>query len=134
MYVMKLQELDLEYQTVLKNRKQDHILVSHSAFGYLCKRYGLVQLSVTGIAPHQEPTPGTLAKLIEETKAHGIRYIFMETLASPKTVYVLAEEANLQVLTLNPAAGLTEEQIKSNADYFSIMRENLRNLQQALVN
>jgi zinc transport system substrate-binding protein len=33
---------------------------------------------------------------------------------------------------LNPIEGLTEEQANAGADYFSLMRENLRALREAL--
>ena len=46
---------------------------------------------------------------------------------------MIAEEANLEVLILNPIEGLTEEEEKNGEDYISIMEENLVNLEKALV-
>ncbi|GAB6098716.1 metal ABC transporter substrate-binding protein [Halanaerocella petrolearia] len=130
--VQELEELDQEYKAALKGAKRESILVSHSAFGYLADRYGFKQLSVTGVAPHQEPSPGTLAKLTKLAKEHKFDYIFMETLANPRIVNVLAKEAELKVLKLNPVAGLTREEVDAGEDYFSLMRQNLNNLQKAL--
>lgn len=132
-FAKKINKLDQKYQSILNNKTQDHILVSHSAFGYLGHRYGFEQLSVTGVAPHEEPSPGVLARLTTYAREHNLEYIFMETLASPKTVNVLAEEANLQVLELNPVAGLTKEEKESGEDYFTLMYQNLENLKKALV-
>ena len=108
-------------------------MVSHASFGYLADRYGLEQLAVAGVSPHQEPSSKDLARLTKEAEEHGIDYIFMETLASPKTVEVLAQEANLKVLTLNPVAGLTAKEQKQSEDYISIMKKNLSSLRKALV-
>ena len=132
-YAAQIEQLDREFKEGLAEKKREYVLVSHSAFGYLGKRYGFKQLSVTGISPDQEPTPGSLARLIEEVKEHNLEYIFLETLASPKTVDVLADEADLQVLELNPVAGLTAKDIAGGEDYFSLMRKNLANLKKALV-
>ncbi|WP_041607745.1 metal ABC transporter solute-binding protein, Zn/Mn family [Halobacteroides halobius] len=131
--IHKIEELNQEYKSTLKGVKQNYILVSHAAFGYLADRYGFKQLSVTGVAPHQEPSLSTLAKLTDKAKEYNLEYIFMETLANPKTVNVLAQEAGLKVLPLNPIAGLTQEEKVAGADYFSLMKENLNNLKKALV-
>ncbi len=58
---------------------------------------------------------------------------FLETLANPKTVDIIAEEANLKTLVLNPIEGLTEEEVNNGEDYISIMGKNLENLKKALV-
>lgn len=129
----KLKNLDDDYKEVLKEKKKDTILVSHSAFGYMTEKHGLEQISVTGITPEEEPSPKVIAELIDIAKAKGLEYIFLETLASPKTVDIIAKEVNLKVLTLNPLEGLTEEEEKSGENYISIMEDNLINLKKALV-
>ncbi|GAB6136983.1 metal ABC transporter solute-binding protein, Zn/Mn family [Halanaerobaculum tunisiense] len=128
----QIEQLDQEYKDTLANSSQNYILVSHSAFGYLADRYEFKQLSITGVAPHQEPSPGTLADLIEKVKEYKLDYVFKEKLANPKLVNVLAEEAGLKVLTLNPIAGLTKEEQEDGADYFSLLEDNLENLEQAV--
>jgi len=132
-FTTKMESLDQDYKETLANKKQNYILVSHASFGYLAARYGLEQLAVSGISPHQEPSPKDLAELTEEAYEHGINYIFMETLANPKTAQVLAQEADLKVLTLNPIAGLTAKEQKQGEDYVLIMKQNLSSLRKALV-
>lgn len=129
----RLKELDNRFSEELDQRNRNSIIVSHAAFNYMAERYGFKQIPVAGISPEQEPSPKTIAELIELAKKEEQKYIFLETLASPKTVQVIAEEANLQILTLNPIEGLTEEQIKKGEDYITIMEENLENLKKALV-
>lgn len=133
-YISKIDKLDNDFQKLLDQRKSEYILVSHAAFGYLTHHYGLHQLAVTGIAPHQEPSPRTLAKLVKKAREHEIDYIYMETLANPRTAEILAQEADLKIAILNPIAGLTEEDIANNEDYFSLMRKNLESLRKELVN
>ncbi|AFS77963.1 ABC transporter zinc-binding lipoprotein ZnuA [Gottschalkia acidurici 9a] len=129
----KLKSLDNKYTETLKNKKDNTILVSHEAFGYLANRYGLEQIAVTGITPNSEPSPKTLAKLINVSKEKNIKYIFFEVLTSPKSVEMLAKEAKLEVLVLNPIGGVTKEQFDKGIDYVDLMEENLANLKKALV-
>ncbi|MBM7623426.1 metal ABC transporter substrate-binding protein [Sporohalobacter salinus] len=131
-YARKIDKLHHKYKTTLTNNQQEYILVSHAAFGYLTNRYGLKQIAVTGIEPHEKPSPKALTHLIKEANKHDLNYIFMETLSSPRTVNVLAQEANLEILTLNTIAGLTKTEQKNNKDYFSLMRDNLNNLKKAV--
>ncbi len=129
----RLKELDRSFMEGLKDKKRDTILVSHAAFAYMAKRYDFKQMSVAGISPEQEPSPKTIADIIDVAIDNDFKYIFLETLANPKTATVIAEEANLEVLILNPIEGLTEEEEKNGEDYISIMEENLVNLEKALV-
>ncbi len=129
----KIKDLDEKYLEILSERNSDYILTSHAAFGYLADRFGLKEISVSGISPHAEPSPHNLSRLVREVKEHDIRFIFLETLASPRTAEVLAEEADLEILTLNPIEGLTREEQERGEDYFSLMEKNLENLRKALV-
>jgi len=131
-FIEKLDELDQLYKEKLSPENDDIILVSHAAFGYLGDRYGFRQLSVTGVSPHEEPGFATIVNLVEKSREYEIDYIFMEVLASPETVEIIAEEANLEVLILNPLPGLTREQRGKNENYFTIMEKNLESLSKAL--
>jgi len=132
-FSMKLKEIDKQYTNDLKKRNKSSFLVSHDAFGYLADRYGLEQISVLGITPNEEPTSKTLKNLINLVNEGKFRYIFLEVLASPQTVEMLAEEANIEILVLNPISGLTEEQQRNGDNYYTIMKENLENLKKELV-
>lgn len=129
----RLKALDNEFIDGLKDKEKDTILVSHSAFAYMADRYDFQQVSVAGINPEQEPSPRTIANIIEMTEEENFEYIFLETLANPKTVDIIAEETNLKTLLLNPLEGLTEEEQNNGEDYISIMEKNLINLKKALV-
>ncbi len=61
------------------------------------------------------------------------KYIFLETVASPKTVEVISMETNLETLVLNPIEGLTEEEVANGENYITLMERNLENLKKALV-
>ncbi|HSH35427.1 MAG TPA: zinc ABC transporter substrate-binding protein [Schnuerera sp.] len=130
----RLNELDNQFLKKLEHKNKDAILVSHAAFAYMAERYDFDQISVAGISPEQEPSPKTIANIIEIVKEEDYEYIFLETLANPKTVDIIAEETDLKTIILNPIEGLTEGEQTSGEDYISIMYNNLENLKKALVN
>lgn len=130
---IQLEELDRAFRDGLKNITQRKIIVSHSAFGYLAKRYNIEQIAVAGVSPHAEPSPKRLAELSKVAKDNEINYIFLEALASVKTAEILAKEANLEILTLYIVEGLTEEEQDKGENYISLMYKNLETLKKALV-
>ncbi len=132
-YAASLDELDLAFKKVSEEAAHHELLVSHSAFGYLTHRYGFREIAITGISPHTEPNPGRMAELTDLAKSYELEYIFFETLANPRTAEILAAEAGLTPLMLYNVEGLTKEQRQSGASYMSLMEENVKTLQKALV-
>jgi zinc transport system substrate-binding protein len=130
--LQKLTQLDTEYRQGLAQCSQNSFITSHSAFGYLAREYGLEQKSIAGLSPDAEPSSRQLADLTKFAKDNQVKYIFFESLVSPKLAETLAHEVGAETLVLNPLEGLTEEEMKEGKDYFSVMRENLKNLRIAL--
>ncbi|MEW9699160.1 metal ABC transporter substrate-binding protein [Paenibacillus sp. SI8] len=131
-YAAKLAELDKRYKDELARTSKKEIAVSHQAFAYLCRDYGLTQLSIMGLSPDAEPTAQDLKKMNQYIKDHGIQYIFFEELVSDKLAKTLAKDAKVSTMVLNPLEGLTEQQLQAGDDYISVMDNNLKNLVKAL--
>lgn len=128
----KLSALDNEYRNGLKVCRQNTIITSHNAFSYLAERYGFMTLSISGISPEAEPSPRRLAELANVMQEKKIKYVFFETLVSPKVSETLARETGATALVFNPIEGLSDEERGKGEDYFTIMRKNLNNLKTAL--
>lgn len=131
-YAKMLDELDAKYSEKLSPLPNKTIVVSHEAYGYLCKDYGLNQLGIKGVNAETEPDAKKMAEIINYVKENKITTIFTEELIDPKVSKIIADETGCVVKVLSPIEGLSEEQIKNNEDYFSIMEENLENLVGAL--
>jgi zinc transport system substrate-binding protein len=127
-----LNGLDAEYKQQLATTTKKEIAVSHQAFAYLCRDYGLTQMPIMGLSPDSEPTAQDLKKMNEFIKSHDVKYIFFEELVSDKLAKTLAKDAHVDTMVLNPLEGLTENQLKAGEDYISIMNKNLKNLLKAL--
>ena len=128
--VARLGALDAAFAEGLASCSLDAFITSHDAFGYLAKRYGLHVHAVAGISPFDEPSAHQLTELIEVAEHEGVEHIFFEVLANSEAAEVLADEAGLDTLVLNPIAGLSSDQ--SAEDYFSLMEANLANLRTGL--
>ena len=128
-YNEKLQALDEKYRVALTAcRHRTLVLGGHSAFSYLAKRYGLEEIPLYGVSADAQPTPRRLAEVVEIARDLKAKYIFIETLVSPKLARVVAEEIGARTLVLNPGANMTQEQFDRGLTFLSILEENLETL------
>lgn len=128
----KFDELNTLLKDLAAHAMKKELVVSHAAFGYLTGTYGLQQLSISGLTPSDEPTQQELQHIIEEAKAHQVKYILFETMVSGKIAETVKNEIGAQALTLSTLENLTKEQIDQGKDYFSVMKENIDTLKIAL--
>ncbi len=115
--------LDADLRAGLADCASSELVTSHSAFGYLARRYGLTQVGVTGLTPEAEPDAGQLADVAAFVRAHAVRTIYSETLVSPAVADTLARETGARTAVLDPIEGLTEE--SAGSDYLAVMRADL---------
>ena len=127
-----LRKLDRAYRTGLEHCARREIITSHEAFAYLAKRYGLTQVSITGLEPESEPTAANLAAVVKVLRRTRATTVFFETLVSPRLADTVAREVGARTEVLNPIEGLTSSQQARGSDYFSLMRQNLSALRRAL--
>jgi zinc transport system substrate-binding protein len=131
-YAAELDALDKEFSDALAPLANRDIVVAHQAFGYLCGAYGLNQIPIEGLSPDSEPDPARMAEIIDYAGEHGVKVIFFEELVSPKVAQAIAGAIGAETDVLSPIEGLSDEQAAAGADYFSVMRENLRAIVAAL--
>ncbi len=128
----ELESLDQEFQQTIDQAPHKRIVVTHAAYGYWEKRYGIEQLSIAGLSPSQEPSQKQLARLADQAKKLHIRYVIFEENVTPKVAEVLRKELKAESLPLHNLETITEEERKADKDYFALMRENLQTLKKAL--
>ena len=124
--------LDKRFEEGLSGLSNRTIVVAHEAYGYLCARYGLVQLPLEGLDAEGEPSPKRLVRVVETIRAEKIGTVFFEENASQAAVNAVREETGARLFPLSPYESLTEAQKKAGEDYFSVMEQNLENLLAAL--
>lgn len=124
-YVAKLKELDNEFTALQKKFNRKTFITSHNAFAHLAKDYNLTMVAVAGLSPDAEPTPKDLYQVMQKAKEHHVRYIFFETLTSPKLAELVAQETGCQTAVLDPLEGIAPGSKKT---YLEIQKENLQAL------
>lgn len=128
----KLDQLDAAYKAGLSACTTKDIVTSHAAFGYLAAQYGLNQIPIAGLSPDEEPSAQSLVDTANFVRQHNVKYIFFESLVSPKLSQTIANETHAQTLELNPLEGLAQDDTQQGKNYFTVMQSNLQNLQLAL--
>ena len=89
-------------------------------------------MPIAGLSPDAEPSPQQLADIVKFAKDNNVKYIFFESLVSPKLSQTIATEVGAQTLVLNPIEGLSDEELAQGKNYLTVMQDNLTNLQTAL--
>ncbi len=130
--VSDLRALDMEMRAGLADCDRRTLVTSHAAFGYLAARYGLEQIAITGLAPEAEPSPRDLERVVDVVRDSGATTVFFETLVAPDLAETVARETGARTAVLDPLEGLTADEATAGADYFSVMRQNLAALREAL--
>jgi len=114
-----LAQLDGQIRNETANCANRLLVTTHTAFGYFAGRYNFRQVSILGADPESEPTPATLARVIELVKSHGIKTLYGESGHTSKALNTVARETGASVRLLQ-----TLEAPASNTDYFSAMQAN----------
>ena len=128
----ELLALDKEFSKMADSAQKKEFLISHDAYSYWESRYGLKQLSVSGLSPSQEPTQKQLEDIIETAKSYNLKYMLFEQNATPKPAKAVQQELGLETLRLHNLSVLTEEDIENDETYFTLMKQNIQTLEKAL--
>jgi len=127
-YQAELAALDEEIkQHAQKWRLRDYVTF-HPAFSYFARRYNLHEVGTIEAAPGREPTPRHLQDLVAAIRRYGIKVVFAEPQLNPRVAEVIAQEAGVKVLMLDPVGGSAPY----GSDYLKLMRHNLAALDEAL--
>ncbi len=133
LYGEELKRMDERFRTGLSRcRQRTFLLGGHAAFGYLAERYGLMQVSISGMSPDAEPSPSQVVEAIELARKSNLKAVFMEANTNPKMSRILARELPAELLVLHPGANLSQKEWASGVTFLDLMEANLKNLRRGL--
>lgn len=112
----RLSALDAEMASLLSKAPKT-ILVSHPAYGYLCRDYGLTQLPIE--MEGREPTPRYLTDLILNARKLNLQMVFLQQQHSVKGGMRVAKELRAKTLFLDPYAENVIDNLREIAKAFS---------------
>jgi zinc transport system substrate-binding protein len=101
----------------------------HASWVYFARRYGLESAGVIEAAPGRNPTPIQIKNIVAMIKKYHIRAVFAEPQLNPRAAEVIAREAEVNVLLLDPLGG---PNLKGRNTYIDLMKYNLNVMQEAM--
>lgn len=96
----ELDELDQEIAHTLSTLSSRTIMVSHPAYGYFARDYGLNQFSIE--FEGKDPTPQQLTRILNEARRQNVKTVFIQPQYSSKGAKLIAEQIQAHVVTLDP--------------------------------
>jgi len=126
----KMQDLDQTFAKTVQAGKQKSILVSHAAYGYW-ERYGIQQISISGLSTTDEPSQKDLARIARLAKEKHLNYVIFERNAADHKAELLQKHIHAKPLYIHNLEVRTDQDKKQKADYLSLMKENLEVLKKA---
>lgn len=101
-YAAELDQLHAELKNILGKTQSKRFMVFHPVWGYLADAYGLKELAIE--VEGKEPSPKTLALIINKAKQERIRLVFVQPQFSKTAAEQVAKAINGQVATIDPLA------------------------------
>lgn len=129
MYLGELEKLHRQIKARVETFSIRKYVSFHASWDYFARRYGLESVGVIEAAPGRDPTPLQIRNIIALINKHNIRAVFAEPQLNPRAAKVIAREANVNVLLLDPLGG---SEIKKRSTYIDLMKYNLSVLQEAM--
>ncbi len=109
----KIDLLDEEIAFLLRDKWGEAILVSHPAFGYFCRDYGLRQIAIE--ADGKEPSTKRVLELLKEAREASISSVYLQRQYSMRGGERIAKELQAKVIMVDPY----EEDVISNLKLFA---------------
>lgn len=129
-FISEIKKLDNDYRVLADKSKGKSFITMHAAFGYLADEYGWEQVALLGMAPHAEPGPAQMAKIMRKALEKEVKYIFVESGTDEKIMREVAKEAGVGILKLDTLENAPHNR---KSDYIKRMRDNLVNLQKSFI-
>ncbi|MBS0623054.1 MAG: zinc ABC transporter substrate-binding protein [Verrucomicrobia bacterium] len=95
-----LDDLDTKITALLKGKQGTSILVTHPAFGYFCRDYGLQQISIE--QEGKEPSVKQLMDILEQARQADVHSVFLQKQYSMKGGERIAKALGAKVVLVDP--------------------------------
>lgn len=125
----KLTSIQAQYKEKFLALSDKSFLVTHYAWEYLAKEFGLMQYPLQGLISTESPSLKTIKKAIQFCKDQRVNTVFYESSMQPKEAMALAEEIpNGKVDELTSMEFVDSAKTKEIGSYTTIMESNLKKL------
>ncbi len=101
-FVQRATEIDHFIRQLFQDHPTPAVLVSHPAFAYFCKDYGIRQLSIE--YEGKEATPRQLTHLLKEAQDAAIRAVYIQKQYENKGALLIANQLHIPAIWIDPYA------------------------------
>lgn len=129
-----LSELDEEFREITKSAKNKEIFHGgRFSMYYFAKEYSLdYEAAYDSCSTDTEPSLGKVCSMIDEMREKNIGVVFYEELSNNSVARLIGEETGAKPMLLHSCHNLTEAEFKEGKTYLDFMRQNAKNLKEAL--
>ncbi len=133
-YLAKLDALEAQVRAAIERipPPRRRIITSHDAFGYFGAAYGFSFIAPQGVSTESEASAKDVASIIKQIRAEKIPAVFLENMTDPRLAQQLAQESGTKIGGTLYSDSLSKPDGPA-ATYISMMQNNLRELEKALV-
>ena len=121
-----------EYTDKFASVDNKNFLVSHQAFGYLARDFGLTQNALTSLTSTEDADAKTLKDAVDKANGLGINTIFYEMGGSDKSAKTIADEIGAKTVPLNTLEYATDEELNDDTTYQDLIQYNLEELYKSM--
>lgn len=130
--VDRLTDIQAQYKEKFASLDKKAFLVTHYAWEYLAKEYGLMQYPLQGLISTESPSLKTIKKAIKFCRDQEVNTVFYESNMPPKEAQALVQEINGKFVDLTSMEFVPSDDQGEIGSYTKIMEANLAKLYAAL--
>lgn len=133
-YSAEILKLRDDFSRLVKSSKRREI-VSGSRFAMknFTREFGIeFTAAFDSCVDNTEPSASVMAQIIDKINADNLPVVFYEELTEPKIARAVSIETGAKMLLLHSCHNVSSDEMKRGETYLSLMRQNYRNLKEAL--
>ena len=129
----ELDELDKQFERTINLSNKTVIFADRFPFSYFAKDYGLNYISAfSSCAEESEPTVQAMKNIINTINQQNIKCIFYIEFSNQKIADTITKETGTSKFLFHSCHNVTYEDFENNVSYISLMKNNLKNLKEAI--
>lgn len=133
-YTERLKDLDAQFLDAVDGAQRTTLVFADRfPFRYLADDYGLSYFAAfPGCSTEGDASAATVAFLIDKVAEEGIPIVFYIEMSNEKMADTICEATGAKKLLLHSCHNVTADELKRGVSYLELMRQNAKNLKEAL--
>lgn len=131
-FVRKLTKLQAEYNEKFADARRKDFIVSHSAFAYLARDFGLTQRALQGLTTSEAPSLHSLVGAIRYVRDNDIEIVYYEYGTEDPGAHLVADEVDGTALPLASMELVSAADPQFETGYLGYLEMNLHNLHESM--